>query len=223
MNRLLKVSCLTLAFALTSAIAFAVDEVCEDDGKPKVESGETDSTDAWKDQEIREMVTTVMMVRMSRELELTDEQTVLMVRNFTNLRDELSALGEQRGALIDGLRDKVENKAPDAEIEPVLEQLMALDEQRDAVREEAFIQASAGLTVAQQAKLYLFVQDFEWHMRRLIQKAREVDGDKLKRWHDAVVSGEEPPRGPHGDERRDGGKDEKSELKEGEQAPQNTN
>ncbi|GMV95105.1 MAG: hypothetical protein AMXMBFR82_48830 [Candidatus Hydrogenedentota bacterium] len=217
MNQLVKLGCLVLAFALLPASGFAEEEVCEGDAKPKDE-WRGDKPDEWKDQEIREMVTTVMMVRMSRELELTDEQTVLMVRNFGDLRDTLSELGEQRGNLIDTLRDKVGNDAPDAEIEPILDQLMALDEKRDTVREEAFEKASADLTVAQRAKLYIFVQDFEWHMRRLIQKAREVGGDRVKRWHDEVVNGEDRrPNDSHHDDQQDD--HEKAQDKPGENPP----
>jgi hypothetical protein len=77
--------CVILSLSLSTSGVFAEEETCEDDGKPKVGWQRKDKPEAWKDQEIREMVTTVMMARMSRELELTDEQTVLMVRNFAVL------------------------------------------------------------------------------------------------------------------------------------------
>lgn len=195
--------CCLLVFGVGISYALAEEASCESNEKTASGRHDGDGPDAWKDQEIREMVTTVMMVRMSRELELSDEQTVLMVRNFSELRDKLTDLGEKRGKLIDTLRDKVDNHAPDSEIEPLLDQLMSIDDQREAARREAFEKAGADLTVSQRAKLYIFTQDFEWHMRRLIMKAREIGGDRVKRWHDSVMNGDgTPSRGP-----RDGDRD----------------
>lgn len=189
--------CVMLLLGLATSGVLAEEETCEDDGKPKEGWQVKGKSEEWKDQEIREMVTTVMMARMSRELELTDEQTVLMVRNFAELRDTLSKLGEERGDLIETLREKVDNNAPEAEIVPLLNRLMAVDDDRDAARRDTYAKAGADLTIAQKAKLYIFVQDFEWHMRRLIMKAREIGEERLKRWHDSVLSGEDDlPRGP---------------------------
>ena len=198
------VICCLLALGLAVSSAWAEEEVCEDGAKTKEGWRTGEKPEEWKDQEIREMVTTVMMVRMSRELELTDEQTVLVVRHFGDLRDTLSGLDEERGKLTKALLEKAENKAPDAEIEPLLNQLMAVDEQRTAARRETFEKASANLTVPQKAKLYIFVQEFEWHMRRLIMKAREVGSDRAKRWYDSEISGEgDSQRGPReGDRER---------------------
>jgi hypothetical protein len=203
MKYLSGLSLVLLALALVAPNGMAGEEARENDGKSKDERQAKDQSDEWKDQEIREMITTVMMARMSRELELTDEQTVVMVRDFADLRDTLSRLSDERHEVIETLRDKVDNGAPDAEIEPLLSTLMAVDEERDAVRRETFEKAGAGLTISQRAKLYIFVQDFEWHMRKLIMKAREIGGDRVKQWHDSVVSGEyESSRGS-----REGGRD----------------
>ncbi len=205
MKLLRSLICCALVCGAGISYALAEDAACDTNAETGSSRRESDGSDAWKDKEIREMVTTVMMVRMSRELDLSDEQTVLMVRNFSELRDKLTDLGEKRGELIDTLRDKVDNHASDSEIEPLLDQLMSIDDRREAARREAFEKAGADLTVSQRAKLYIFTQDFEWHMRRLIMKAREIGGDRVKRWHDAVVNGDgTPPRGPRdGDRERD--------------------
>jgi hypothetical protein len=190
MKYLSGLSLVLFALALIAPNVLAGEEARENDGESKDERQAGERSDEWKEQEIREMITTVMMARMSRELELTDEQTVVMVRDFADLRDSLSRLSDERHDLIETLRDKVDSDAPDAEIEPLLGTLMAVDEERDTVRRETFEKAGAGLTISQRAKLYIFVQDFEWHMRKLIMKAREVGGDRVKQWHDSVVSGE---------------------------------
>ena len=176
--------CGVLAVCLVGPLALAGEEVCKDCPDRKGDWHDGGKFDAAKDKEIREMVTTVMMVRMSRELELNDEQTVLMVRNFTALRDTLSTLSAQREASVNKLRDAVKNNAPDAEVQPVLDQLMSLDGKREQARREAYEKAGMNLSVMQKAKLYIFIQDFESHLRRLVMRARELDGDKLLRWRE---------------------------------------
>ena len=184
MRMTVTVLCGLLAIGLLGPLAMAGEEACE--GEPDRKDGwrDGDKFDAMNDKEIREMVTTVMMVRMSRELELNDEQTVLMVRNFTTLRDNLTALSEERDTLIGKLRDAVKSSAPDAELQPMLDQLMAVDSKREQARREAYDKAGTNLTVTQRAKLYIFIQDFEGHLRRLVQRARELGSDKVMRWRE---------------------------------------
>lgn len=184
MRMTVTVLCGLLAISLLGPLAMAGEEACE--GGPDRKDGwrDGDKFDAMNDKEIREMVTTVMMVRMSRELELNDEQTVLMVRNFTTLRDDLTALSEERDTLIGKLRDAVKSSAPDAELQPLLDQLMVVDSKREQARREAYEKAGTNLSVTQRAKLYIFIQDFEGHLRRLVQRARELGGDKVMRWRE---------------------------------------
>lgn len=171
-----------LALGALAPIAFAQPPASPD--PPQTAAGRRDGVKSgeWKDKDIRDMVTTVMMVRMSRELGLNDEQTVMLVRNFANLRDTLGRLSEEREQLIGKLRSAVEKGAPDDQIQPLLDQLMSVDVQREKVQHEAFEKAGADLTVTQKAKLYIFVQEFEGHMRKLIQKAREMGGDRMMRF-----------------------------------------
>ena len=218
MRTMVTVLCGLLAIGLLGPLAVAGEEACK--GEPDRKDGWRDGEkfDAMNDKEIREMVTTVMMVRMSRELELNDEQTVLMVRNFTTLRDHLTVLSEERDTLIGKLREAVKNTAPDSEIQPVLDQLMAVDGKREQARREAYEKAGTNLTVTQKAKLYIFIQDFESHLRRLVQRARELGGDKVLRWREEGMppaiadrmqrrsaDGEHPGKGP-GDAPRPEGK-----------------
>ncbi|MCC6486453.1 MAG: hypothetical protein IT364_03060 [Candidatus Hydrogenedentes bacterium] len=198
MRMMVTVLCGLLAIGLLGPLARAGEEVCK--GEPDRKEGwrDGDKSDALHDKEIREMVTTVMMVRMSRELELNDEQTVLMVRNFTTLRDHLTALSEERDALVGKLRDAVKTSAPDAELQPVLDQLMAVDSKREQARREAYEKAGTNLSVMQRAKLYIFIQDFEGHLRRLVQRARELGSDKVMRWREEGM----PPAVAEGLKRR---------------------
>lgn len=149
--------------------------------------GWRDRRDDGDDEDIRELVTTILMVRMTRSLELTDEQTILMVRHMEELRDAMSKVGHERDTVMKELRDVVaKDGVTDAEIDAKLKQLVALDEKRSNLRHEAFEKAGANLSPKQQAKLYINLQDFEGQMRRLIQRAKEMGSDKMMRFREEM-------------------------------------
>ncbi|GMU91030.1 MAG: hypothetical protein AMXMBFR4_00880 [Candidatus Hydrogenedentota bacterium] len=130
-----------------------------------------------REAEIRELVSSVLMARVSRELELTDEQTVVMIRQMQEMREKMGGLWRQREAAGDELREALKNDAPDADLEQKLDAMIRVDQERNQLRWDYFKQMAAGLSVKQRAKLYVFLQEFEWHMRRLIQRAIEMSKD----------------------------------------------
>lgn len=151
------------------------------------------------DAELREMVSTIMMVRISRSLELSEEQTVLLVKHVQEMRDEISKVYAERDAAMKALRELVaQDNAGDAEINAKLKELVSIEERRVKAKSDAFDKASAGLTAKQKAKLYLTLQDFEGQMRRMMMRAKEMGEDavreKLKAWERG--DGDGPPFGP---------------------------
>jgi transposase-like protein len=123
--------------------------------------------------DIRSLVETVRMVKLSRELGLTDEQTVVLVRQYNEAKESGAKLQKERMELARELRELVGAKAPDADIEQKLKQLVAKDRESVAMRLDAFEKAGAPLTPSQRAKLYLFLGDFDKRMRGLIETARK--------------------------------------------------
>ncbi|MCX5758133.1 MAG: hypothetical protein NTU83_06435, partial [Candidatus Hydrogenedentes bacterium] len=77
------------------------------------------------------------------------------------------------------------------QIETKLKALTAQDAKIAEYKKNLYDSASAGLSTAQHAKLYVFLSDFESDMRKLIQKAREKSGQRPNR-----LSGPPPPEGP---------------------------
>lgn len=130
-----------------------------------------------REAEIRELVSSVLMARVSRELELTEEQTVVMIRQMQEMREKMGGLWREREVVSDELREALKNDAPDAELEQKLDAMIQVDQERSQLRRDYFEQMAAGLSVKQRAKLYVFLQEFEWHMRRLIQRAIEMSND----------------------------------------------
>lgn len=131
-----------------------------------------DELKRMSEDDVRALIETVRMVRLSQELGLNDEQTVLLVRQCNETKEETSKIQRERQEIAKELRELVTAGAPDSEIEKTLEHLIAKDKEAVMMRFDAFERAAAGLTPAQQAKLYVFMGDFEKRMRNLIEKAK---------------------------------------------------
>jgi len=127
----------------------------------------------WQERDVRELVETVMLVRLSKELELDDEKTVLLVRRFGEAKEQAESLAKERAQALDELKAGIRAGDADEVIQGKLTKLRDLDKQLATIKEDAFQKAAPELTVTQQAKLYVFIQDFEDQMRRIIMKARE--------------------------------------------------
>ncbi len=133
-----------------------------------------DRDDTWRGEDPREMVETVLMARLAKALELSEEETVMVVQRFQDYRSELHAMVREHQDLVRSLRENLREEDPDeGEIE---ERLEAVIEQEKAIanhRHETFKAVGEDLTSLQQARLYVFMQDFDADMRRLIHRARE--------------------------------------------------
>ncbi len=145
------------------------------------------------DAEVRELLQQVMIARVSQELALNDEQTVMMVRRFSEFREQMRELMQRRGELVQGLEHMLRDGAEGPALEERLGAITALDMEIAQARLRVFEQVGEGLTPWQRAKLYLFVSDFESEMRALVQQAREY-----KRMRDEGA-GPRPPMPPRPD------------------------
>jgi len=127
----------------------------------------------WEDREVRALIEAVRMVRLSRQLGLDDEQTVLLMRRYEELKETIGNYSKERAEVLRNLRDLVARNAADDEIKQALDRLKELDRAILEAKLSALDNAGADLTPAQQAKLYVFMQDFEQDMRRLVERARQ--------------------------------------------------
>lgn len=126
-----------------------------------------------EDPAMRRMMEDMMIARLSQELGLSDEQTVLLVRKFNQFRSDAANLRKQRAELTRELKALVEKDKEDSAIEAKTQELGALDLKIAQARLDAFKESSAGLAPWQRAKLYIFASEFENEVRGLVQKARE--------------------------------------------------
>lgn len=127
----------------------------------------------WEQCDIQQLVELVMMVRLSQELDLSEERTVVMVRRFQDFKERQKEVSVKRQQAAKDLKEAIKTQASDDVIKGKLDALMAMDNELVAMRKKAFEEVSSDLTTVQRAKLYVFLQEFEGQMRRLIEKARQ--------------------------------------------------
>jgi len=149
------------------------------------------------DADTRALLEEVMIARMSQELALDDEQTVLMVRRFSQFREQMRELRKQRAELAKEMQALVRQDQGGG-IDEKLKTLMDIDAKIVQARLEAFRAVSADLTAWQRAKLYLFIAEFENEVRGLMQKAREQKRMRNGWGAGPVDSGGQGEKGPAG-------------------------
>ena len=122
----------------------------------------------------REMLEQVMVARLSEELGLTDEQSVLMVRRFSQFKKETQQLQKERAETVRELRQTALKGDPDpAAVAPLLERALHLNERIALQRQRLFHAMAEGMDPVQQAKLLLFLDEFEGQMRQVVKTAQE--------------------------------------------------
>lgn len=155
------------------------------------------------DEHGRELLQQVMVARLSQELELNDEQTVLLVRRFLEFKDGSRKLRRERNDLARELRELVkQGEAKSAEIDEKLNALVAADQKVADSKRELYTALSKDLTPVKKAKLYAFMQQFETDLRRMADEVRGRRGGGpdggFGRGRDGMGP-DGPPPPPHGE------------------------
>ena len=137
--------------------------------------------EAGTDRDIRGLVESIMAARLAEELGLNDEQTVLMIRRLSEFRKEMNERKKQRSELLKELRTVLQEGKPDEEITAKLDGLLKYDKESVEFKRGIYEKACEGLAVAQRAKMYVFLDQFEADMRKLIEKARATRTERGRR------------------------------------------
>lgn len=161
------------AFAEDPAPAKAAPEKSEKEARSKDERTKEEHAKDERAIESRKLLEEVLMARLTRELALDEEQTVLMVRHLAEFRDKMAAMRRERMVLARGLRQAVREGKDEKAIGKVLEEVVVHEEKMAVARREIVDFEGFELTTWQKAKLYLFIVDFESDMRQLLKKAQE--------------------------------------------------
>lgn len=149
----------------------------------------------------REYVEDVMMARLSKALDLDDEESLLLMRRFKEHREESMRLFRERQQNINALREALEAEDEAASVE-VLETLLRLDKALSDHRQDLILEPGLELDRMQRARLYVFLADFEEGMRRILRQVHvqrdSEDGSRspgppFNRGRDSRGEGEGPP------------------------------
>lgn len=124
-------------------------------------------------QETRQLLEQVMIARLSKELALDDEQTVLLVRRFAEQKQEIVSLNRERQTRMRALSAAVDEGKDEDLIEERLAAVRDIDTKLHIAKTATLESLGEGLTSWQRARLYLFLMQFESDMKRLLQQARE--------------------------------------------------
>jgi len=125
------------------------------------------------DERNREIFEQVMVARLSSELKLSDEQTVLMVRRYFDFKEENRKLRRERAELLRQLRALVKDDAAEgAMIDAKLGELVAADEKLAVAKRRLYERLSEGLDAPTRAKLYVFLQELEGELKKLGDEVR---------------------------------------------------
>jgi len=156
-------------------------------------------TTAEKEEEdLAELIELVRAWRMMKEVGLSEEDTLKMLKLGREMKRQNGQIGEQRKRVMLGLKRLLDDPdAKDEAIKKELEKIDRLDERQRRVAREYERRMQAGLTVRQQAKLRLFRTRFEGDMRRVIEFVRRQHAGALR---DGPRQGKQPP--PEGRPRR---------------------
>jgi len=121
----------------------------------------------------REMLEQVMIARLSNELKLNDDQSLVLMRRFNEAREEKQALNKERAEAMRDLRGLVEQQKDEATLKECLTRLHDLDAKLSSYKQRLQETMGADLNPWQKAKLALFLEQFEADVRQMLREARE--------------------------------------------------
>lgn len=125
----------------------------------------------------RENIVTLMLLRMTRFLELTDDQTAKIYPLVTRVEKEKMEINRKIARQMQELRMILKEEEPDPKALQM--RIQSLKESRDELRsKDAEVEAKLEeiLTVVQQAKYLVFMNVFFKELRENLERARNIRG-----------------------------------------------
>ncbi len=125
----------------------------------------------------RENIVTLMLLRMTRFLELTEDQTAKIYPLVTRIEKEKMEINRKIARQMQELRMILKEADPDPEALQI--RIQSLKESRDELRSkdaEVEAQLEEILTVVQQAKYLVFMNVFFKELRENLERARNIRG-----------------------------------------------
>lgn len=148
-----------------------------------------------QDSDIINLVERVMMVRLAQTLGLTVEETQNLGTRVGQCRTQVYNLKWLRADLRQSLREAIEAGDEEA-VEERLDKLLKLEVTISQLIEKMIRDSQSDLTVEQAAKFYLFIEDFEDELSRMIDKAQQLTREKADGARTESTASNQPPEQP---------------------------
>lgn len=133
-------------------------------------------------QKVYDLIQSYMLVRLKTTLDLTDVQTLNLMKRIGIYKEQLPRLKFQKALLISQLRNRLAQSAPEELIQENLTQLLENDQKTVETLRSMITDAGDELAAPQRAKLYLFVGDFEDDIRRMAFHAQRMNQEGHQRY-----------------------------------------
>lgn len=130
-----------------------------------------------QDSDIINLVERIMMVRLAQTLELSVEETQNLGTRVGECRSRVYNLKWLRAELRHSLREALKS-GDEAVIERQLDKLLTLEITIAELIEQMIEDSKQELSVEQAAKFYLFIEDFERDLSRMVDKAQLLTEQK---------------------------------------------
>ena len=128
---------------------------------------------------VRENISTLMLLKMTTALDLSEEQTAKIFPRVNETEKEKAALNREMAQSIRKLRILVDEKNPgDDDINRTLDKIKTLREQIRLKDEELSAFLDGHLTVLQRGKYLFFQQEFFRDLRNQLNRARVLQNKK---------------------------------------------
>ena len=129
----------------------------------------------WETRRGRDNISTLYLLRMVQVLDLTEEQTAKIFPNVNRVEKEKREMNRKIGQRLREIRAMVRQQNGDEEnLARMVQEIRDLRKEVKSKDEELEGFLSENLTIYQQAKYLIFVQDFLKDLREKLNKAREA-------------------------------------------------
>lgn len=133
-------------------------------------------TDPVHNEEMRDMVRTLMMLQLAKVLELSPEETVLVLQRVSQYRDKLYQMKVQIAQERESLATLLDANAKDDMVATKLDDMLLQEEAIADLIRVLVTEAEKDIGLIKAAKLYLFVEDFEDRIRMMVFRAQQLAG-----------------------------------------------
>ena len=126
----------------------------------------------------RENILTLMLLRMTRVLDLNEAQTAQLFPMVNRIEKEKFVLNRQIGERLRDLRILLQKEDGNPEkLQMLMSDILNLRDKVKAKDEEVQVWVDENLTLVQQAKFLIFFQDFNQYLREKLLEARQRPPD----------------------------------------------